>query len=102
MEITDNLNVHFSTVGKELAKNFSTNNNTNYLKYLKKVKKEITVFDLIHETQITKLIERLPNKKSSGLDNISNILIKRLCYTIRISLIIIYSKFLMTTTFPDM
>ena len=61
-EIADNLNLHFSTVGKELAKNYSTNNNTNYLKYLTKVKKkEITAFDLIYETQINKLIQRFPN-----------------------------------------
>ena len=66
------------------------------------MKKETTAFDLIYETQITKLIERLPNKKSSGLDNISNILVKRLCYTIRTSLSIIYNKSLMTASFPDM
>ena len=66
--------------------------------------KEITAFDLVHETQITKLIERLPNKKSSGLDNISNILVKRLCYTIRIhiTITIIYDKSLITATFHDM
>ena len=83
-KISDNLNLHISTVSKGLANDFSTNNNTNYLKYLTKVKKEITTFDLIYETQITKLIERLPNKKSSELDNISNILVKRLFCTIRI------------------
>ena len=33
-EIADNLNLCFSTVGKELARNFSTNNSTNYLEYL--------------------------------------------------------------------
>ena len=42
-EIPDNLNVYFSTAGKELAKKFSTNNNTNYLKYLTKVNREITI-----------------------------------------------------------
>ena len=43
-EIADNLNLDFSAVGKELAKMFSTHNNTGYLKYLTKVNKEIIVF----------------------------------------------------------
>ena len=44
-EIADNLNLHFST-----TKNFSTNININYLKYLTKVSKEATAFELVHET----------------------------------------------------
>ena len=69
-EIVDNLNLYFSTLGKNLKKKFSKNNNANYLKYLTNVNKEIAAFDLVHETQITKLIERLPNKKSSERDSI--------------------------------
>ena len=45
-EIADNLTLHFSTVGKELAKNFPNNNNANCLKYLTKVNNEITVLIL--------------------------------------------------------
>ena len=63
--------------------------------------KGIIAFDLVHEIHITKLIERLPNKKGSGLDNISNILIKRLCSS-NFSLIVIYNKLLMVATFQDM
>ena len=74
------------------TKTFSTNKNAKYLKYLTTVNKEMISFDLVHETQVTKLIERLPNKKSRGQDNISNILVKRLHYTIKIPLTIIYNK----------
>ena len=31
-EMADNLNLHFSTVGKEMAKEFPTNKSANYLK----------------------------------------------------------------------
>ena len=85
-----------------MAKKFSTNNIANCLKYMTKVNREIIAFDLVHDTQINMLIEGLTNKKSSWLDNISNILVKRLCYTIRIPLTIIYNKSVMTGTFPDM
>ena len=65
--------------------------------------KEIITFDLVHETQITKLIGRFPNNKSNGEpDNILNILVKRLCYTFRIPLTLIDNKSLMTATFPYM
>ena len=59
---------------------FSTNKTANCLKYLTKVNKEIIAFDLVHEIQVTVLAERLPNKKSSELYNISNILVKRLLH----------------------
>ena len=74
----------------------------NPLKYLTKANKEIILFDLVHETQITKYIERLLNKRSTGLDNISSILIKILCYTFRIPLTIINNELLITANFPDM
>ena len=88
-EIVDNLNLYFSIVGKELGKKFSINNNAYFLKYLTELNKEIIAFDLVHETQITKLIERFLDKKGSGLHNILNIMVRRLCYTIIILLTII-------------
>ena len=42
-EVVDNINVHVSSVGKYLAKKFSTNN-ANYLKYLTEVNKEVIAF----------------------------------------------------------
>ena len=48
---------------------FPANINANYLKYLTKVDKGMVAFDLVLETQITKLIERLSNKKSREQDN---------------------------------
>ena len=62
-EIADYLNLHFSTVGQELPKIFSIDSNDNFLKFLTKVNKEIIAIDLVHETHITKLIERFSNKK---------------------------------------
>ena len=50
-------------MGKELPKKDSTGNNANYLKYLTKLNKGIFTFELVYETQITKLIERFPNKE---------------------------------------
>ena len=38
--------------------------------------KKIIIFDPVHETQTTKLLERLPNKKHSKLDYMSDILSK--------------------------
>ena len=60
--IANSTNLYFSTVGKD--------NHANYFKFLTKVNKEMIAFDPVHETQITKVIERLLNKKNTGLDNI--------------------------------
>ena len=68
---------------------FSTNNNANFFIYLTVMNEEIIAFDLLHEKQITKLIERLQNTKCSGLHNISNILVKGLCYIFRLPLTIL-------------
>ena len=53
------------------------------------------------ETEIKKLIKNLPNKTSSGYDNISNILLKKLCATITTPLSVIFNLSISNGIFPN-
>ena len=55
-----------------------------------------------NKTEIERLIEKLPNKKSRGHDNISNLLLKSLKSSISHPLEIIFNKSLLEGSFPEM
>ena len=52
------------------------------------------------EGEIKKLIENLPNKTSSGYDNINNILLKKLCNSITLPLSYIFNLSISKGIFP--
>ena len=52
------------------------------------------------EGEIKKLIENLPNKTSSGYDNINNILLKKLCTSITLPLSYIFNLSISKGIFP--
>ena len=55
-----------------------------------------------NKTEIEKLTEKLPNKKSRGHDDISNLLLKSLKSSISYPLEIIFNKSLLEGSFPEM
>ena len=52
-------------------------------------------------TEITKLLKGLPNKRSSGHDNVSNLLLKELVKQITPILEVLFNESLATEQFPD-
>ena len=74
----------------------------NPMSYLrKKDRTELTLIP-ITEIEISKIVEKLPNKTSMGHDGISNVLVKGfLFYTIIYPLYIIFNKSFIEGIYPD-
>ena len=100
--ITKSFNDFFSTVGEKLA-NQQVNSPLELEHYLKNLKRsESSIFlPPTSSSEILKLIEHLPNKTSSGYNNISNLLLKSLSRNIIIPLEIIFNKSIEEGTFPE-
>ena len=100
--ITNSFNEFFSTVGEKLAKQ-QTCDPPELREYLKGLKQqESSMF--LHPTtrqEILTLINNLPNKTSSGYDNISNNLLKSISTQIIVPLEIIFNKSIEEGMFPS-
>ena len=55
----------------------------------------------INEIEMSKIVEKLPNKTSMGHDGISNILVKKIFYAIKYPLCIISNKSFTEGIYPD-
>ena len=77
--IADSLGNYFATVGDKFAQRIATPNK-NVDEYIKKIHETTNsmYFRPTDKTEIKKIITKLPNKASSGYDNISNKLLKLL------------------------
>ena len=92
-EIANEFGKYFSTVGKVFASQVKDpkHNNAYYIDKIVRNPKSI-YFYCTTELEIKKLIENLPNKTSSGYDNVNNILLKKLCTSITKPLSLIFSR----------
>ena len=73
----------------------------NYLWLIPRIVNSL-VFSETNATEIEKIIDRLPNKASSGHDGVSNILLKKLGKSLSYPLGIIFNQLIATGCFPDM
>ena len=55
-----------------------------------------------NEIEVTKIINKMPNKTSSGHDGISNMLIKKLVCSIRRPLTVIFNKSFQAGIYPEL
>ena len=93
IDIVNELGSFFSTVGEKFAKNTPKpeKNIDHYLSFI--LRNNNSIFLAATNTnEICKLIEKLPNKKSSGYDNIDNILLKAIRNEIVLPLSMIFNK----------
>ena len=92
---------HFSSVGPKYANQIPTPN-IDINQYLNQIKPNPqTMFTLpTTSIEIEKLISSLPNKRSSGQDNISNILLKQLKGSLKKPLEIIFNNSMKHGVFP--
>ena len=93
---------YFSTIGGELARKIPQPKHSisTYIQNIPPNPKSIFLSPTSKE-EIERLIEGLQNKKSSGHDNISNLLLKELKTAISTPLDILFNKSITTCIFPD-
>ena len=100
--ITNEFGKHFSTVGKKFAESIPIPSKPSR-KFIDKIifnEKSMYLYD-VSENEIRNLIDGLENKNSSGFDNISNIILKRLKTAIVPPLTKIVNLSLDTGVFPE-
>ena len=99
--IANEFGKYFSTVGKNFAGKVKNSKRkiTYYNDKIIRNSKSI-YFHCTTETEIKKLIENLLNKTSSGYDNVSNILLKKLCTAITTPLSLIFNLSISNGIFP--
>ena len=93
---------YFSHVGKKFAGKIPSSDISisDYLKCLQSNKSSIYLYPTdVHE--IKKIVDKLPSKKSSGHDNISNILLKDIVSSIAEVLCVIFNRSLEQGEFPS-
>ena len=101
-KITNHFANYFSTIGKSFAEKIPKpkKNITDYLSCIRQ--NEISLFlTPCTPYELGKLIDGLPNKTSSGYDNISNILLKKMKNELLIPLKLIFNQSLQQGIFPD-
>ena len=95
-------NDHFSSVGKDFASKIpKSEKNINH--YLNKISCNVKSL-FLHPTnkmEVMTIIKSLPNKKSSGHDQIDNTLLKLINDEISASLSCVFNKSLTQGIFPD-
>ena len=101
-EIANEFGKYFSTVGKTFASQIQTPKHdiTYYIDKITRNPKSIYLH-CTSEVEIEKLIKILPNKTSSGHDNISNILLKKLSPTLIKPLALIFNHSISQGIFPN-
>ena len=103
IKIADSFGKYFSGVGEKYAKKI-VNPKHNIDEYLSKMQMhERSIFlTPVTALEVDRLIEKLPNKASSGYDNISNILLKNLKSWIVLPLTRLLNESLVTGRFPQL
>ena len=100
-DIANELGKFFSTVGENFAKNIpkSTKDIHYYLSLILRNNNSIFLAGT-NPQEIAKLIEKLPNRKSSGYDNIDNVLLKVIKNEIAVPLSLIFNESISQGIFP--
>ena len=93
---------YFSTVGKSFTDKIPKNkqNINDYLNMIR-MNRESVFFNPTNEEEIERIIRKLPNKKSSGHDNIDNVLLKELSPGLFSVLTLVFNESLQEGKFPE-
>ena len=100
--ITNTLFEFFSTVGEKYAEKFKTTieETQTYLDRIERSSKTLFLHPYI-QNEVEALSKSLPYKTSSGHDNISNVLLKKISNNIKYPLSIIFNKSMLQFKFPE-
>ena len=100
-DISEAFNDHFSTVGLRVQSTIQVDGAENATKP-NVVPQKSMKFKPVSEGLVCKVIAKLKPKQSSGVDNISNVLLKKLASVIKLPLCNIINKSLQSGVFPDL
>ena len=102
-QIANSLARYFANVGERFAGKIprSTRSISSYLELLQK-NSESLFFTPSTGEEIKRIITELPSKRSSGSDNISNVLLKELATVLSVPLSMITNQSMCTGVFPDL
>ena len=101
-KIAEQFGKYFSNVGEQFALKIGNPKKTvvDYTKLIKNNPKSVYLTPCT-QSEILKIIESLPNKTSSGYDDITNILLKKIKLSVIEPLELIFNASLNTGEFPD-
>ena len=90
-EIANEFNNYFSNISNIALNGLQQTNNTHFTDYLNKSCKASVYFHPTNESEILKIVSKLKTSKSTGFDNISSILIKKVIHSIVSPLVHIFN-----------
>ena len=94
-------NDHFVTAGERVKASIKTRSKVNPCQYVHKVP-DIFRFTTVTEGEICRIVYNMKPKTSSGIDNISNWLLKKLIHVIKLPLCMIIKRSLFEGVYPDL
>ena len=97
--IANTFNVHFTNVGK-VTQDAIARTNVDPLKFVKKVENSMVVKP-ISEGQLCRIVSKMEPKRSSGCDDISNFLLKRIISCIKGPFCDLINRFMLSGIFPE-
>ena len=100
-EIANKFNKYFTDIGPLLSQKININSSKSYKSFLSDEVAHSFEFEMVTEDHILNIIRKLKPKSSSGHDNISSILLKKISEYIAPTLAIIINQSLCTGIFPD-
>ena len=101
-DIANSFNEYFSNIGPSLSEKIDMSGNTmTYSDYLTNPAHSRFSFTPVSEKETLNIINNLKNKKSYGIDSISNVLLKSIANEILKPLTLIINQSLETGIFPD-
>ena len=102
-EIADQFNIFFANIGAKLSSgNDRHNEDKSFSNYLNNPTENRFNFSVINVSEVLMIINKLKNKNSSGVDEISNKLLKSIGTELSKPLTIIINQCLLTGIFPDL
>ena len=102
-EICNAFNAHFVTAGQRVQNSIikGSSADVNECETVDYIRESMTL-PCVTEGQICKIVQNMKSKNSSGLDGISNTLLKQIISVIKMPLCVIFNKSLSSGIFPDL
>ena len=99
--IANKFNFFFTNIGPNLAKEICVPSRNNFKNFLSNQNDNNFTFKLIGEDFVSKLIDDLDSKNSTGCDGLSNTLLKSITLNLVKPITLIVNQMLTTGIFPD-
>ena len=101
-KICNAFNSHFSSAGEQTRNTINMNGPRREPTSYMTIVNNALLFEPVSETYICKIVKALKSKRSSGYDDISNVLLKDLVDVLKVPLCIVFNKSLLSGHFPDL